>query len=130
MIIDFKFDSSGDIVLNELSDDIEGISDVEEDIGQSIQVILETKLGEYTLDNNLGMNYTNIATSKGENPLSHYLVQDIESALIEQDERIDTVQVTKNSFNPVTRCMDISVEVTTLESNTFNFESEVNINDI
>lgn len=125
-MIDLKIDETGDVVLSDLGDELISNDDNENDLQKSIQIILETKLGAYEFDEDLGMDQTNIATSKGSSPLSQYLVQDIETALIEQDERIQSATVMEDNFNPITRNMSLILEVETMD-NTLNLESEVNI---
>lgn len=81
---DFLLSSDGDIVLQE---DIELASeDIE--LVQSVYVILSIKLGEFSLEQEIGLNTENML---GKNYNEEYLKQDITWAILEQEKRIANI---------------------------------------
>lgn len=74
-----------------------------DDLKQSIELILSTRLGEFTLDEDLGVLWDNLL---GKEYNADYLEQDITDAILEQENRIaqvtEVVQAVENRHLLVT----------------------------
>lgn len=96
--------------LSVFNDDIEYVEEVEE-VAQSAYIILQTELGEFKLDNSLGLNRENAVTKKFDAEL---IENDIATALL-QDERItgiDTLDISSGDNRAYTAKLHVTIEET------------------
>lgn len=115
---DLKVTDSGDIDF--LVDDLSVVSD-ETDLRQSILMILSTRLGEFFLDDQLGLNWDNLF---GKNYNPEYLETDISDALVEQESRIR--QVVSIEFETNERLLNIRIKM--IGENAEEMVEEVSLN--
>ena len=82
---DFLLDETGDIVL---TNDLTYLTGPEE-IAQSVRVILTTRLNEFELERELGLEQSNLL---GKRLNIDYLIQDITDAILSQETRITSLK--------------------------------------
>lgn len=113
-------DESGDLVFN--GNELQ-MTDAATDIQQSVRIILETLLGEFFFDENLGLTHENLL---GKNLNLEYLKQDIIDTIIEQEERISSVDSVFFNLDKANRHLVVHVKMTAeINAETTEVESEV-----
>lgn len=117
---DFKLDSNGDVVF--LNGELL-LTDEKEDIAQSIRILLQSREGEFVLEESMGLAYENIFDK---NPNFDYIEQDITEA-IEQDDRVSSVDKVDFDFDSATRLLKVTIKATSKKEEEIELE-EVEIN--
>lgn len=95
--------------------------DKEDEIAQSVEMILSANKGEWFLNEDFGLDYDEI-TSKGQSK------RDIEFALREaifQEERIQGIEFPKIEIDSVNRRLSVDLELTTEDDETMRIEVSV-----
>lgn len=114
----FKFEN-GDLVIDG-SGNLELVYE-EDEVVQSVRMLLLANVGEWFLDESFGLDYDAI-TDKGQS------VKDIEFALREaifQDDRVDEVLINALDIDSSNRKLRVDLEIVTNDGNTS--EIEVNV---
>ncbi|MBM5675617.1 DUF2634 domain-containing protein [Listeria seeligeri] len=106
---DLLIDSNGDMVI---SDNDVLMTDGISDIVQSVRMILQTREGEFYFDENSGMNHENLFVKQ---PNFDYIKQDITTAIIEQEERISSVDSVLFDFDKDSRKLYVSIKMTGID---------------
>lgn len=117
---DFKLDSNGDVIF--LNGDLL-MTNEKEDIAQSIRIILQSREGEFVLEESMGLPYENIFEK---NPNFDYIEQDITEA-IEQDDRISSVDEVNFDFDSSNRLLKVTIKATSINNEEIELE-EVEMN--
>jgi uncharacterized protein YabN with tetrapyrrole methylase and pyrophosphatase domain len=108
---DLSFDSDGSLEM--VSDD--------DELKQSLELILQIQLGEFDLDETVGLDWTNIFTKVFDESLAR---TDIIEALM-QDDRVEEVSDVSFSRDNVTRLLSVDVTVLNTDGSTVNLEGVV-----
>jgi len=114
-----KISDSGDLIFNgnELV-----MTDEASDIQQSVRIILQTRLEEFFFDENLGLERDNML---GKDFNLEFLEQDISLAILEQEDRIGSVDDIR--FEQSNRCLCVQI-LLTRKGESDQLESEVFLN--
>ena len=115
----FKINDSGDLVFD--SAELVMVDGVD-DIKQSARIIIQTRVGEFFFDENMGLERDNLL---GKNLDFEFLKQDITHAILEQEGRIESVVQIGLEQNG--RELKVSVKMT-VRNNPELIESEVVMN--
>lgn len=126
---DLRIDKNGDLIFDAIQNDMETVTDELEDIKQSVQIVLETRLSEYVLDRELGLERMNFYLTD-DNKVNPYLAEDIQNALIEQIAGVVDVKINDSIFNPENRNLEIKLTIEVDSGQKIETKSEVVINDI
>ncbi len=121
---DFALDENGDLILSTDSPDIQMVTG-DEELLQECRIVLETRLGEFEPDKELGLSHDNLF---GKFIDKDGLEQDIDNAFSEQLPEVDSVTVDSINFSPEKREMvvKITIQSAILSSGEATLEAEVN----
>lgn len=106
----------GDLVFNS-NKELEMVSD-EEEFMQNIQIILQTSLGEFELDDTIGLDRVNFLTKQFEEELAHY---DIVEALMQEDrtEEVSEITFIQDKKN---RALSVDLEIKKIDGSSISLE--------
>lgn len=107
---------NGDLVFNE-SGELEMVSD-DDEIAQNLEMILSTQLGEFQLDETIGLDRSNILTKQFDEKQAHY---DIVEALMQED-RVQEVRDVTFIPDKENRIMTVNVTVVKTDGTTVTVE--------
>ncbi|UZH06410.1 DUF2634 domain-containing protein [Heyndrickxia coagulans] len=99
---------NGDLVFDE-NGELEMVSD-DDEIVQNLEMILSTQLGEFQLDETIGLDRSNILTKQFDEEQAHY---DIVEALMQEDR---VAEVREIIFTPDKKNRRISIDVTVVKT--------------
>lgn len=99
---------NGDLVFDE-NGELEMVSD-DDEIVQNLKMILSTQLGEFQLDETIGLDRSNILTKQFDEEQAHY---DIVEALMQEDR---VAEVREIIFTPNKKNRRMSVDVTVVKT--------------
>jgi hypothetical protein len=99
---------NGDLVFND-SGELEMVSD-DEEFKQNLEMILKIQLGEFQLDETIGLDRSNILTKQFDEKQAHY---DIVEALMQEDR---VAEVREIIFTPDKKNRRMSVDVTVVKT--------------
>ncbi|MED4933986.1 DUF2634 domain-containing protein [Heyndrickxia coagulans] len=99
---------NGDLVFDE-NGELEMVSD-DDEIVQNLEMILSTQLGEFHLDETIGLDRSNILTKQFDEEQAHY---DIVEALMQEDR---VAEVREIIFTPNKKNRRMSVDVTVVKT--------------
>lgn len=99
---------NGDLVFNE-SGELEMVSD-DDEFKQNLEMILKIQLGEFQLDETIGLDRSNILTKQFDEEQAHY---DIVEALMQED-RVE--EVSEITFNQDKATRTLSVDLTVIKT--------------
>lgn len=106
----------GDLVFNENSE-LEMVSD-DEEFKQNLETILKIQLGEFQLDETIGLDRSNILTKQFDEKAAHY---DIVEALMQED-RVQEVRDVTFIPDKENRIMTVNVTVLKTDGTTVTVE--------
>ncbi|MBL5768235.1 DUF2634 domain-containing protein [Heyndrickxia sporothermodurans] len=106
---------NGDLVLT--NGEIE-LVDGDDELKQNLEVILKTRLGEFFLDENIGLDRTNLLTKQFDEELAHY---DIVEALMQED-RVKEVSEISFNLDKYKRILTVNLSVTKIDGTTIELE--------
>ncbi|MGG3677481.1 DUF2634 domain-containing protein [Heyndrickxia faecalis] len=99
---------NGDLVFDE-NGELEMVSD-DDEIVQNLEMILSTQLGEFQLDETIGLDRSNILTKQFDEEQAHY---DIVETLMQEDR---VAEVREIIFTPNKKNRRMSVDVTVVKT--------------
>ncbi|MEK3645814.1 DUF2634 domain-containing protein [Aeribacillus sp. FSL M8-0235] len=105
---------NGDLVFNE-SGELEMVSD-DEELLQNLEMILKIQLGEFQLDETIGLDRSNILTKQFDEEQAHY---DIVEALMQEDR---VAEVREIIFTPDNRRISVDVTVVKTDGSSVSLE--------
>lgn len=120
---DLKLDDTGDISLT--NNDLDEVSD-DEELEQSIKIILQTRLSEFEPADELGLDPGNMY-GKGIN--KEYLSTDISDAITEQEPRVASITSIQIGEPDEDRNLDIKIEYVKQDGTKNEMETGVSVDD-
>ncbi|MFB7260361.1 MULTISPECIES: contractile injection system sheath initiator [Bacillati] len=90
----------------------------DEELKQALEMILKIRLGEFFLEENVGLDRTHLLTKQFDEELAHY---DIVEALM-QEERIEEISEITFSLDKTKRLLTVSVTVKKIDGTTIELE--------
>lgn len=121
-MIDIKLDENGDLLLDGDGSDLATISD-DDELAQTCQTILSIELGEFLLDQSIGLSHANLLSKE---PNESFIQQDIEDCLTEQDSRVAGVSITDFVWDQVNRTVNIELTIEKKDGSSVTTKVEVN----
>jgi phage baseplate assembly protein W len=105
---DISFDENGELQM---------VSD-EEELKQAIEFILSIRLGEFFLDETVGLNRDNLLTKQFDEDLAH---ADIVAAVMQED-RVDEVSEVTFTLDKATRILSVDLTILSTSGQTVTLE--------
>jgi hypothetical protein len=105
---DISFDENGELLM---------VSD-EDELKQAIESILSIRLGEFFLDETVGLNRDNLLTKQFDEDLAH---ADIVTAVMQED-RVDEVSDLSFTLDKATRILSVDLTIVSTSGQTLTLE--------